>query len=160
MLEMLNPYRWLLAIGLVGALFLGYHAWAKHQQGIGYAKAQGEYQARELAAVQAARAEEQRRTQAVQEIAHETDAALARARADHAAAVGAGQRLRQQLAAAHAAACRAAPAGAGLPAAAAGDLLADVQRRLDEAADAIAQHADAASAAGAACQRSYEALTP
>jgi hypothetical protein len=35
-----------------------------------------------------------------------------------------------------------------------------VQRRLDEAADRIARHADEARAAGLACERAYGALTP
>lgn len=110
----------------------------------------------------AARAEEQRRSAALQKVANEATHALDRARADAAAAADAGQRLRDRLASV-AAACRAGPgdpaAAAPSPAASAtGDLLAHVQRRLDEAADGIARHADAAAAAGRACQRAYQSL--
>ncbi|MBC7621237.1 MAG: hypothetical protein H7293_20010 [Candidatus Saccharibacteria bacterium] len=39
----LDPYRWLLAIGLLGVLWLGYGAWAEHQQGIGEQRATTRY---------------------------------------------------------------------------------------------------------------------
>ena len=114
-------------------------------------------------AAQAARTEERRRTAEVQKAADEAHQALERARADAAAATDAGQRLRDRLASLTAACGRAAgdagPAVSGPSAVATADLLADVQRRLDEAADGIARHADAARAAGLACQRSYDALT-
>lgn len=114
-------------------------------------------------AVEAARAEEQRRTAAVQKEADEAKSQLAQSRRDEAAARSAGERLRQRLAALAARACS-APGGApaadgGAAAAAAGNLLADVQRRLDEAADDLARFADAAAIAGRACERSYNALT-
>lgn len=38
------------------------------------------------------------------------------------------------------------------------DLLADVQRRIDEAAGQLAEYADAARIAGSACERQYDAL--
>lgn len=111
----------------------------------------------------AARAEEKRRAEALQGVIDETEQKLAQARSDAGAAADAGQRLRAQLAAITAS-CRGAAgssgvAGAGAPAEATSDLLADVQRRLDEAADGIARHADEARAAGQACERSYRALT-
>lgn len=111
-----------------------------------------------------ARAEERRRADALQEIAHETQSQLDRARADADAATSAGERLRQRVAEL-AAACRrptgdpAAP-GSGQAADTAARVLADVQRRLDEAAGRIARHADEARAAGLACERAYGALTP
>ena len=111
----------------------------------------------------AARTEERRRTAEVQKAADEAHDALARARADAAAANDAGQRLRDRVAALTATCGRASgdtsPAASGPSAVATADLLADVQRRLDAAADGIAAHADAARAAGLACQRSYDALT-
>lgn len=114
-------------------------------------------------AEQNARAEEQRRIEALQGAIHEAEQNLARARADAAAAATAGDRLRQRIAALTGA-CRAAPghsatAKPGPAADATADLLADVQRRLDEAADAVARHADESRASGLACQRSYEGLT-
>lgn len=114
-------------------------------------------------AVQAARAEEQRRTQAVQGIANDTQTKLDAAVADADSARAAGQRLRKQIARLTRAAGGGGPAQAGSaqpsPAAdAAADLLADVQRRLDEAADGIARFADQAHARGLAAERSYDAL--
>jgi hypothetical protein len=41
----LNPGRWLLIGGLLAALWLGYGAWAAHQQGIGEARATATYNA-------------------------------------------------------------------------------------------------------------------
>jgi hypothetical protein len=123
--------------------------------------AQLERAARE--AEQNARAEEQRRAAAVQKVADETKYQLDRARADAAAAADAGQRLRDHIAGLTAACGRSAaghtgPAASGAPAGGAADLLADMQRRLDAAAEGIARHADKASAAGAACERAYESL--
>ena len=114
-------------------------------------------------AVEDARAEEQRRTAAVQEIANEAQKELDVARSDADAARSAGERLRDRIAQLTAA-CRAAAsnpdaANAGAPAEVPADLLADVQRRLDEAADGIAGFADKSAAAGKACERSYDALT-
>lgn len=110
-----------------------------------------------------ARTEEQRRIAEMQKAADEADQARRAAAADAAAARDAGQRLRAQLAAVTSS-CRAAsrnsnPAESGTPADATARVLADVQRRLGEAADRIVEHADAARAAGAACERSYDALT-
>lgn len=113
-------------------------------------------------AVESARAEEQRRTEEVQKAADEATRSLARARADAAAAADAGRRLREQIAAITAT-CRFAasdPSAAegGASAGATADLLADVQRRLDEASDGIARFADAAHIAGATCERSYDGV--
>ena len=114
-------------------------------------------------AVAAARTEEGRRFAALWETLNETKAALDRAQADAAGAVDAGVSLRRRIAALTAG-CRAsasdpAPAGSGPSADTPADLLADVQRRLDAAADGIAQHADAARIAGRTCERAYDALT-
>jgi hypothetical protein len=54
----LNPYRWLLAGGLIAALVLSYGLWSRHMQGIGYDKATAEYTAAALVASEAARAKE------------------------------------------------------------------------------------------------------
>jgi len=45
MTDWLNPYRWLLLLALCAALGIGYIAWAKHQQGIGEARATARYEA-------------------------------------------------------------------------------------------------------------------
>lgn len=115
-------------------------------------------------AAEDARAEEQRRTTAVQEIADETQKKLEVARADADAARDAGERLRQrvaQLTAAlgSAAAGKPTAAGSSAPADTTADLLADVQLRVDEATDTIAEFADRAHTAGLGCEHSYNALT-
>lgn len=115
-------------------------------------------------AEQAARAEEQRRAKALEGIIDATESKLAQARADALAAADAGERLRHRVADL-AATCRvgaghSTAAGSGPPARSTTDLLADVQRRLDEAQDRIAEHADRARSAGLACQTLYNALTP
>lgn len=113
-------------------------------------------------AVEAARAEEKRRTAEVQKVADEANKALDLARADAVVATDAGRRLRAQLTALTSS-CRAAAGnpGSAKPGASTNttaDLLERVQQRLDEAADGIARFADEARAAGVACQRSYESL--
>lgn len=87
---------------------------------------------------------------------------LEREAAARAAAVTAGRKLQLRLSALETQACGADPAAApGGPAASTpADLRAYVQRRLDEAADGIAGYAGGAAAAGRACERSYDALTP
>jgi hypothetical protein len=98
-------------------------------------------------------------TTRILEDALETESTLAAARAETDAARAVGERLRQQLTALALASCSpasvAAAASPGPAADAARDLLADVQRRLDQATDDIARFADQASAAGALCERSY-----
>lgn len=115
-------------------------------------------------AVTAARAVESLRFAALWEILNETQADRDRARADAAGAADAGVSLRRRIAALTAG-CRATasdstPAGSSPPADTTADLLADVQRRLDDAADGIARHADEAHIAGRACERAYDTLKP
>ncbi len=115
-----------------------------------------------IEATNAARTEEQQRAAQAQKVANETHQALARARADADAAADAGHRLRQQIAILTAS-CRAGPgdsatAAPGAPAESTADLLANVQRRLDEAQERIARFADEAHASGLACQRIHEGL--
>jgi hypothetical protein len=84
-----------------------------------------------------------------------------RARASAAAAAGSAERLRQR-AEALARSCAAgggASAVAGGPAASSpGDVLADMQRRLEAAGRELARYADDARIAGRACEGSYDAL--
>lgn len=123
--------------------------------------AQLERQARD--AVLAARAEELRRTVAVQEIADETQKKLDVALADADAARAAGERLRQRIAQLTASIGRGGSGGTsasapGAPAKGTADLLADVQRRLGEAAERIVKFADESHVSGLACEASYDAL--
>ena len=160
-------YKWAAVALAVGLAVLAVARWdsARIERHVKAREAtvRAEYQANELKAVKTAREEEARRTAAVQQEANNARQSLARAQADAAAAADAGQRLRAALTAARrsCAASQSATAASGsAPADPSADLLADVQRRLDEAADGIARHADASSIAGSACQRAYEALTP
>ena len=109
-----------------------------------------------------ARTEEQRRTAEVQKAANEADQARLTAEADAAAARTAGQRLRAQLAALAAdyrgATGNPGAAASGTPADAAERVLADVQRRLDEAQDRVADFADRSRTAGLACERIHDSL--
>jgi hypothetical protein len=96
--------------------------------------------------------------------AHAAD--LDRALADAASLRAAGDGLREQLAA-FVAARRgaggdrtAAGPGTGVPGGAALDLLADLLGRADSAAGELALYADRLHAAGALCERRYDALTP
>jgi hypothetical protein len=161
-----------LASGLVATLLLaGLQTWRLDRERLAHAITHGEHAAllaaSEAAAREAeaaARLEEQRRARALQEVIHDTESKLSRARADAARAADAGRRLRQRIDEITAA-CRGGGAGdsgfadAGQATDAAGFVLADVQRRLDEAADAIAGFADRAHAAGLACERSFDAMT-
>lgn len=162
----------LLTAGLLAAVAVaGVQSWrlASEQADHADTRAQHAHQIAALAeaARQAeadARAEEQRRTAEVQKAADDAHQAMERARADAVAAADAGDRLRKRIATITAARC-AGPSGAaatsdGTPADATARMLADVQRRLDEAANGIARFADRAHAAGRACESGYNALTP
>lgn len=114
-------------------------------------------------ATSAARIESERRLYQTLEIAHETENRLARARADAAASAAVGHRLRQQITALTAT-CGgggtrdSGSSTTGEAADATSDLLADVQRRLDDASDRIAAFADQAHIAGLACERIHNGL--
>lgn len=91
-------------------------------------------------------------------IADETRRRLERARANAGRARTAADRLRGAAASAAAGAAAAAAAGDCAPAVAAAGVHADVLGRAVERARILAEHADAAGAAGEACQRAYDAL--
>ncbi|HDR9176316.1 DUF2514 family protein [Burkholderia vietnamiensis] len=155
-MTILDPRVWLafivtLAITAGGCYFKG-HADGTRAATTAAQKAQ-------LAAVVAARAEEQRRTAAQSEVARDANqqrtAALADAFAARAAAGSLQQRVDQLVAA-----TRHPAASAGSPSAGdALDLLADVLGRADERAGDLAEYADRARIAGQQCERDYDALT-
>jgi hypothetical protein len=159
-----------LAIGVLGL-------WAHHRERAadmaGYSRGHAEYTAlqaemarRALVAEEAARAEEARRAAAQQEIEDAHDHAMQAARADAAIADAAAGRLRQRVAnlitAARSGGAAGNPAPVGQsPAADDADVvLADVLGRCVAAARQLAAIADERGAAGSACERSYDALTP
>jgi len=154
-MTILDPRLWLafivaLAIAAAGSYFKG-HADGVRTTTVAAQKAQ-------IAAVAAARAEEQRRTAAQSEIANDANqqrtAALADAFAARAAAGSLQQRVDQLVAAA-----RHPAAAAGSPAAGdALDLLADVLGRADQRAGELAEYADRARIAGQQCERDYDAV--
>ncbi|WP_107314011.1 DUF2514 family protein [Burkholderia metallica] len=155
-MTILDPRLWLafiasLAITAGGCYFKG------HADGVRTTAAAA--QKAQLAAVDAARAEEQRRTAAQSEIAKDANqqrtVALADAFAARAAAGSLQQRVDQLVAAA-----RNSTVTAGSPAAGSAlDLLADVLGRADQRAGELAEYADRARIAGQQCERSYDALT-
>lgn len=160
----------------MGAVLLASAAWlVQHERALGEARGAARVQqswdaervsqqARAINEGAAAAAETERRVSVQQEVIRETTAQLDRARADADAARAAGQRLRDAqrayIAAALAGAARLDPAAApgGQAAGAPADLLADLQRRVDEATDGVGRFADESHAAGQACERSYDSL--
>ncbi|MBR8312373.1 DUF2514 family protein [Burkholderia dolosa] len=154
-MTILDPRVWLafiiaLAITAAGCYFKG-HADGVRTTAVAAQKAQ-------LEAVDAARAEEQRRTAAQQENANHAAKERDLARADAAAAASAADGLRKQVAvlverARHpAAAVGSAPAGDAL------DLLADLFGRADERAGELAKIADERGIAGKQCEADYDSL--
>ncbi|WP_104656522.1 DUF2514 family protein [Ralstonia insidiosa] len=117
-----------------------------------------------LADVQAARAEEQRRTQAQLEIANEATKQAAAAAADAVAAGAAADGLRARVARLIAAARAArhptvAGASPGQPGGDPLDVLVDVLGRSDQTSGELAGYADRLRVAGLVCERDYDALT-
>lgn len=149
-MTILDPRLWL---AVVAAMAISYGSGRWQQHGVDQAR----YQARELAAVKAARTEEQRRTDEQARIAKNAKDEADQARADARAAGDVSERLRSRIA--ELLAKRPAPAGGSAPAQATDELLAELFRRADSRAGILAQDLDAARIAGQACERSYDALT-
>lgn len=112
-------------------------------------------------AMHAALVETTRRLTAQQEAADAAARKARQARADAADAGVAAERLREHAAqlAARAGACDPAAAAGGPAASAPGLVLADMLQRVEAHGRDAAAALDAASTAGTACERSYEALT-
>ena len=175
-LTAIGRYKWLLDVLLVGALVAGaaygVHRYNEFQQGIGKAASDAAYAKRDAAVAEKAaqieaqnREIENARNATIQTIVSTNAAALGKINAAAATTAAAGQRLRAPLAATSAAlgssAPRsAAPATGGAATTSAADLYANVQRRVDDATNSIAQYADQAHLAGSGCERAYDALSP
>ncbi|MDN8056387.1 DUF2514 family protein [Burkholderia multivorans] len=154
LLKLVLPYVLALLLGVAAGVYGEHLISAREIADMKAAAAQAQAKA-----VDAARAEEQRRTAAQQEIANDANqqrtAALADAFAARAAASSLQQRVDQLVAAA-----RHPATSAGSPAAGdALDLLADVLGRADEAAGELAKIADERGIAGKQCEADYDALT-
>ena len=119
-------------------------------------------EAKRLADVEAARAEEQRRTQDQGRIANSATKQAHAPRADAPAANTAADGLRArvaQLVAAARAPRHSATAGASAAAGDPLDVLANVLTRADRRAGDLAAYADSVRVAGTACERAYDSLT-
>ena len=107
-----------------------------------------------------ARTDEARWRDQVDGVAKDARTKIAAARADAGLAVDATDRLRDRADAIAAIGCEGPViAGGGQPASAPGPVLADMLRRVAQAAGQLAATADERGAAGDACQRTYEAVT-
>lgn len=154
--------------GVILALVGGLAAWEAREAYIteqaeerGYDRAMKQVTELELDAVKRGRDQERRNTETAQKEAEDARKKYVGAIVALRDAVRAGDRLREQLKAAHDRRARGeAPALApgGQAADPAGDLLADVQRRLDEATDATIKFADDAHIAGTTCERIHKAV--
>ena len=156
----LRPYLWAGALALVAVAL-----WAAYSRGVSSERTRWQLaQAKEAqarAAQQKANDDESvRRLTTQKEIAENAIRERDAARDDAVAAGAAGERLRAQVRNLTLSLATRDPgiAGSSETADATINLLADVQRRSDEAADAIARYADEAATAGRACQASYDAL--
>lgn len=166
MMARLQAYAWQ-ALALVLAALLAWQTLARlgGERDAAQARAElaGEREAAATAARQASeryRILEDKHRDDIRTIDTQVRQDLARSAADADAARAAAGRLRGDLAnyiTAHRAAAQArATAGQCAPDAAALDLLAELQRRADERAGALARIADDARHRGSACERAYD----
>lgn len=140
----------LAALLLVASLFGG-GFWLSHRL------EEGEKAAASLKVSEAARAEEQRRTQAHAEILNEAQRLAVRARADAADVRAAAPGLRSAVATA--CGIHPAPAGASAPTGDTPVVLSNVLREAEERLRALAELADERGIAGQACVGAYDSLT-
>lgn len=144
--------RLIAAAAIVATIGAAYLAGRWHQRTADTAA----YQAKELAAVKAARTEEQRRTAEQAEIAKNAKNEAEQARADARAAGDVSERLRARVA--ELLAKRPTPTGGGTPTQDPDELLTELFRRADARAGSLAADLDASRIAGGACERAYDAL--
>lgn len=169
MLGVLTGWRGYAAAALAGGMVLGAAAWtvrgwrgdaALARSEANHATVMEEHARAALAAVDAARTEEQRRAAALEDARNDALEKAAAAADDAATAHAAGQRLRARIDALVADAGRRDPAlAAGGPAAGDSiDMLAHVLGRAIDAAGQLATYADRARIAGLTCERAYDSL--
>jgi hypothetical protein len=158
LLRVIPVWAWALAAALA------WGAWQRHLAGNAVqALADQNLQLEKLRseAMHAALVETTRRLSAQKEVTDVARQTAARNRQDAAAAAGSADRLRQHIArlATSAGACNSAAAPGGPAASAPAVVLADMLKRVESAGRSAAAGLDAATAAGIACERSYESLT-
>jgi len=163
MFGLLTGWRGYAAAAVVAASLAGptgwiAQGWRKDAQHAQYLAAQAQAT---VAAVEAARIEERRRTAAVEKARDDAQKQAAVAAADASAARVAGQRLRARIDAILADASSRDPALAsgGAPTGAPLDLLAYMLRGAIDRAGQLAEYADHARIAGLTCERAYDGLT-
>ncbi len=159
---MIDPYRWLLYGAFIAALVLGYFAWAEHQQGIGYGRAQAEQTAKDLDADKKARAKESEWQSKMDGLSHDAQKQIDGLQTELSNAGAAADRLR---AAAKIAASRSRPSpgaidtGKNQPSADPIDLFIEVLDRNSRELVAVGGYADRLRISGLACEKAYSALT-
>jgi hypothetical protein len=157
----------LIAIALVVGCIWGWNHYTDslvaEGDAAGYKRAMDEAAQRELLAVRRVREEERATARAIEEELKHARIENIALRGSYDDAVAAGKRLSGQLAQATAEALRrarspASAAGGSAPADPAADLLADVQRRLEEAENGTIRFADESHHNGTVCERFDEAV--
>lgn len=154
----------LLATAVLAAVIGAFGGWFARAPEVNRLKAEMSSMAAQAAqatakAVQAARTEEQRRADALQEVAKHARSDVLAAQRDAAAADRTAVRLREHIARLVSAAPGDPPvADGGQAASGPGLVLSDMLIRLEGRSRELAAYADQARAAGAACERSYDAL--
>lgn len=147
------------ALALMALSAVGAWQWQANSYERQISDIRGEYAEAARQAEARARSEEQRRQTAIEGIRRDAQDKIAAVAADAAAADDAASRLRARVAQLSRRPARCAgTADGGDTAGEAGDLLALVSSRLDEAAGELAAYAERAANAGTTCQRSYEAV--
>ncbi|WP_162270310.1 DUF2514 family protein [Bordetella ansorpii] len=169
MMAALVGWRGYAAAAAIAALIAGAGAWTAQQwrwdaRMARVERDQAEYRDQQakatIAAVEAARDEEQRRTAAVERERNDAQQRAAAAAADADAATVASRRLRQRIDAlvADAVARNSAVADGGPSAGAPIDMLAHVLGQAIDTAGELAEYADRARNAGLTCERAYDAV--
>lgn len=169
LLKLMTGWRGYAAAAAAGALLVGGVAWTaqwwRYRAAIAgierdHAKARDDQAQVTMAAIEAARTEERRRTHAVEKQRNDAQKMAAAAAGDAARARAERRGLLERAdALASAAAGRDPTLTDGSPAGAdAVDLLAYMLGRVSERAGALAEIADRARVAGLTCERAYEAL--
>lgn len=160
-------YKILAALMLAAACVVGYIWWHGHVyaegDAAGYARRDAEQAAADNKALKAALADVERLNKVVKGISDDAKRDREAAAVSAAAAHDSGERLRAAEARLRAAirateSAQAATAAGSAATDAAEGVLADVQRRLDEAQERVAGFATESHRAGLSCERAYDAL--
>ena len=155
------PIRIIALLALLVGLVLGYQAWAKHQQALGYQAARAEYAIAAQQAAEVAALETQRRLELQKENDDAHQKQLAQIALDATRADAAANGLRKQVATLLAASRAKHPAvePGSAPAGDAIGVLAELFSGADQTAGILGAALDRSYAAGKLCEASYQSLT-